>query len=192
MKADDKPSKKEFSAIESKMNGNKASEWMSEYMGLEYPDSWLAVLSGNLGSFESIAKSQYAIDISSMDNTAISWYYILDLDDSERLVLNVYKQKIGNLYKSLVIDDQLEKIDLTGFYIDAFSSILKAIQIDSSVIDAVVYDEEDSILCVRFKTNGSIWTYNIEYQMYEEFMNAESKGKFFSKYIKGNEKEQLA
>lgn len=59
-----------------------------------------------------------------------------------------------------------------------------AISIDSSAIDSVSYNADEQVLSVVFP-NGDIYDYaNFAPEVFEEFMNADSKGAFFVNRIK--------
>tara|TARA_Y100001973_G_C5080410_1_gene272183 strand:+ start:125 stop:337 length:213 start_codon:yes stop_codon:yes gene_type:complete len=53
------------------------------------------------------------------------------------------------------------------------------VEVESSMIKEVEYNEEENSLQIKFK-NESIYKYfDVPLQIYKEFLNAESKGKFF-------------
>jgi hypothetical protein len=61
---------------------------------------------------------------------------------------------------------------------------MEFVEVDSSMISKVFYNQKTSCLFVVFK-NGSIYSYmNVPKFLYEELLSAESVGKFFSEYIK--------
>lgn len=58
------------------------------------------------------------------------------------------------------------------------------IDVESSNIKSVLYDGEKQELLVQFKS-GKIWSYaEVPQQVYDDFMAAGSKGKFFFANIK--------
>ncbi len=58
------------------------------------------------------------------------------------------------------------------------------ISVESSNIAAVAYDADLSVLVVRFK-NGIEWAYqSVSAELYFEFLDSESKGKFFNDKIR--------
>lgn len=60
---------------------------------------------------------------------------------------------------------------------------MQMIEVESSNIDAIGF--ENNILIVRFMS-GSVYSYsNVEPEVYESFLNSESKGKFLHQHIKG-------
>jgi hypothetical protein len=67
---------------------------------------------------------------------------------------------------------------------------VKMVKIESSQIEAVGYDEKTEILRVEFKSHNpnkppSVYEYKgINAVRYANFMNSESKGKFFGEFIK--------
>lgn len=59
------------------------------------------------------------------------------------------------------------------------------IQVKSSLIEAVDYNQEKQILKVQFK-NGDLWQYEeVDKFIWDEMINAKSIGKFFLEVIKG-------
>ena len=61
------------------------------------------------------------------------------------------------------------------------------VKVTSSNIDAVSHDEETNTLTVKFHS-GAIWNYKpITRVGYMQFLNAESKGKYFNENIKKND-----
>ena len=57
--------------------------------------------------------------------------------------------------------------------------------VESSHIDAIGYDDLKEELVVKFK-NGQEYTYSdVKPFVYNDFLNSESKGKFFAQNIKG-------
>ena len=60
---------------------------------------------------------------------------------------------------------------------------LSWVEVESSQIESVAWDNET--LFVRFQ-NGNVYSYEeVEEEEYKALLNAESVGKHFSKYIKG-------
>jgi len=55
--------------------------------------------------------------------------------------------------------------------------------VQSSMFSKVSYDFKTNVLEVTFK-NGRVYTYTIPVELYYQFMDAESKGKFFNANIK--------
>lgn len=63
-------------------------------------------------------------------------------------------------------------------------------EIDSSNIHAVGYSETDELLAVQFKTKtgeaGNTYYYkDVPEEEFREFMESDSKGRYFSSHIKG-------
>ena len=56
-------------------------------------------------------------------------------------------------------------------------------EVDSSSIDAAGYDEETEILEIEFRDGVYQYEY-VPMYMYHDFMNADSKGRFFNENIK--------
>lgn len=62
---------------------------------------------------------------------------------------------------------------------------LKWVNVISSNLEKVAYEEKDRILYVAFKKNKNIYFYSdVPVQVYNEFLMARSKGKFFYNFIK--------
>jgi hypothetical protein len=60
------------------------------------------------------------------------------------------------------------------------------IQVNSSNIDKIGYDEENELMYVQF-TNGGTYTYTpIKKKTWEEFKGSESKGSYIWKNIRNN------
>lgn len=59
--------------------------------------------------------------------------------------------------------------------------------VDSSNIEAIGYDPDRQELHVRFLKSGATYVYyNVEEWVYNEFMAADSKGKYYNTNIKGH------
>ena len=59
--------------------------------------------------------------------------------------------------------------------------------VDSSNVEAIGHDPDAQELHVRFIKSGETYVYyNVEEWVFQEFMNADSKGKYLNNYIKGN------
>jgi hypothetical protein len=57
-------------------------------------------------------------------------------------------------------------------------------KVESSMIDEVAYQSGSELLFVRFK-NGSLYSYeDVPKHLFDELLNSESKGKFFTNNIK--------
>ena len=53
------------------------------------------------------------------------------------------------------------------------------IKVNSSNIDAIGYDKENQLLYVRFSTGSLYVYYNVEENVYKEFLAFWSKGRYF-------------
>lgn len=63
---------------------------------------------------------------------------------------------------------------------------IKMVNVESSCIKSIGYDEEQSELFVEF-TSGKIYKYpNCSKTLYENFMNSSSKGRFLNDYLVGD------
>ena len=56
----------------------------------------------------------------------------------------------------------------------------------STCFSAVGYDWDTETLYVQFRDSGSIYSYELPPDVYEELMGADSMGKYYNSYIKGN------
>jgi hypothetical protein len=56
--------------------------------------------------------------------------------------------------------------------------------VDSSMIDAIDYDDDDEVLMVRFAGGEEYEYYNVEQEIYDELLRADSKGQFFWQNIR--------
>ena len=58
------------------------------------------------------------------------------------------------------------------------------VQIESEAIDEIAYDEERSTMFVRFAHGGWYSYFAVPKRVYEEFIAAESRGRFFHDRIR--------
>ena len=58
--------------------------------------------------------------------------------------------------------------------------------VESSNVKGIAYDEETKSLFIIFKTSSVYQYLNVPRAVYEDFKNAESKGRFLNIYIRGN------
>jgi hypothetical protein len=59
-------------------------------------------------------------------------------------------------------------------------------EFDSSVIKSAMYNHETSVLTISF-SKGDVYAYNdVEENVFNEFVNANSQGTFFTQVIKEN------
>lgn len=58
--------------------------------------------------------------------------------------------------------------------------------VGSSNIDAIAYEEESSTLFIRFNDGSEYEYYDVPMSIYEDFLNADSKGKFGHAHIYKN------
>jgi hypothetical protein len=71
-------------------------------------------------------------------------------------------------------------------------SVSKIRVTSSSFIDRIAYDSKARVLSVMF-TNGNITQYlRVGSVIYNQFVNAESKGKFWNERIKSNYESQIS
>ena len=63
--------------------------------------------------------------------------------------------------------------------------MLDMIYVDSSNVEAIGYDDESQGLHVRFLIGGCYIYHDVPREVFDEFMNAPSKGSFLNRAIKG-------
>jgi hypothetical protein len=56
--------------------------------------------------------------------------------------------------------------------------------VTSSNVDYIAYDPEEAVLEVGFLNGGAYQYFDVPEDVYEDFLNSESKGKFLFKHIK--------
>lgn len=61
---------------------------------------------------------------------------------------------------------------------------MKRVDVESSLIHSIAYDEESRILDIRFHDTGMYRYYEVEPEVVEEFLDTESKGQYFNDYIR--------
>lgn len=64
-------------------------------------------------------------------------------------------------------------------------SKIKMEPVESSNLEAVGYDEENSLLFIRFQKGGVYVYFKVPRNIYEALMAAPSKGRFFHQAIRG-------
>lgn len=61
---------------------------------------------------------------------------------------------------------------------------MKRVDVESSLIHSIAYDEETRILDIRFHGTGTYRYYEVEPEVVEELLDAGSKGQYFNDYIR--------
>ena len=64
-------------------------------------------------------------------------------------------------------------------------------EVMSSVLVNIEYNKKDKLLFITFKSGKTYVYYNVPEEVWKAFKDAESKGKFFNKYIKGRFNTEL-
>ncbi len=60
-------------------------------------------------------------------------------------------------------------------------------RVTSSSVEEIGYDPTSMVLCVRFLESRRVYVYyDVDSSVFEDFLQAESKGKYFNSAIKGN------
>ena len=62
--------------------------------------------------------------------------------------------------------------------------MIEMINVQSSNLEAVGYDDKHNILVVEFKHGGTYQYISVDKSIYENLLLADSKGKFFDQYVK--------
>mgnify|MGYP003813335161 FL=1 len=62
---------------------------------------------------------------------------------------------------------------------------MEKIDIVSSILKSAYYDNNYNMLSVTFKNGKEYVFYNVPNDVWNNFKNSESKGSYFSRYIKG-------
>ncbi len=63
---------------------------------------------------------------------------------------------------------------------------MKRQTVESSNLASIGYDSENEILEIEFNHGGIYQYFDVPHNVYEELMNAESHGKYFSANIRNN------
>lgn len=61
---------------------------------------------------------------------------------------------------------------------------MKRVDVESSLIHSIAYDEETRILDIRFHETGTYRYYEVEPEVVEELLDTGSKGQYFNDYIR--------
>ena len=60
---------------------------------------------------------------------------------------------------------------------------IKRISVDSSMIDSIGYDPKNKLLEIKFLSSHIYHYEDVPPEIFDEFLNADSKGRFFLDYI---------
>ncbi|MCC5906736.1 MAG: KTSC domain-containing protein [Balneolaceae bacterium] len=64
---------------------------------------------------------------------------------------------------------------------------MEIVNVDSSMIVSIGYDQNNATLQIIFKSDHSVWHYyDVSENLFRDFQYSGSKGKFFHRRIKGN------
>lgn len=61
---------------------------------------------------------------------------------------------------------------------------MKKIEVESSRIESIAYDENSKVLEINFIEGGTYQYVNVKVDVFEAFLEAESKSEFFLHYVK--------
>ena len=61
---------------------------------------------------------------------------------------------------------------------------MRHVDVQSTLIHSVGYDAETGVLEVQFQDGNTYRFYDVEPEVYEEFLDAPSKGQYFNDYIR--------
>ena len=81
-------------------------------------------------------------------------------------------------------DEEGNCFDVNGNWVDPTTDMVY-LTVDSSAFDVVGYSERTLTLDLQFDTSGWYRYTNIDSDLYQQFMNADSLGSFYNAYIKG-------
>jgi len=62
---------------------------------------------------------------------------------------------------------------------------MEMIPVQSSQLHAIGYDPARSVLAIRFKTGATYEYAEVPKEIFDEFLDSESPGKFFGQHIRG-------
>lgn len=72
-------------------------------------------------------------------------------------------------------------------YLNVDENLIGEEDVESSLIENIVYDKRTEVLTICFRTNQSVYVYtDVPEEVVLELLSAESKGRYFNKNIKGN------
>lgn len=61
---------------------------------------------------------------------------------------------------------------------------MKHVDVESTLIHSIAYDETERVLEVRFQDGDAYRYFEVEPELVEEWLNADSKGAFFNDHIR--------
>lgn len=61
---------------------------------------------------------------------------------------------------------------------------MRRVDVESDLIHSIAYDEEQRTLDIRFHDSGTYRYYEVEPEVVEELLDAESKGHYFNDFIR--------
>jgi hypothetical protein len=62
--------------------------------------------------------------------------------------------------------------------------LMDYVAVSSSTIAAIAYDGEGRTLGVQFTNGGEYWYHRVPRPVYEGFVGAESKGRYFGEFVR--------
>ncbi|BAZ47062.1 hypothetical protein NIES4102_42190 (plasmid) [Chondrocystis sp. NIES-4102] len=105
-----------------------------------------------------------------LQNLKIEYTLSLTISDWQAIANHSYSQPVLQQLEQ----QQIYPNDLTEAWIE----------IDSSCINATAYNQQTSILKIRFNSGYEYKYFNVSPNIFADFCAADSKGKFFNQYIK--------
>lgn len=80
---------------------------------------------------------------------------------------------------------------MTGFF-KRFSKLkCERKEIRSTIISSVGYNDDEKVIEIEFKRNSKVWRYlDVSSEVWEQFENSRSKGKFFLEKIRSKYKRE--
>lgn len=62
--------------------------------------------------------------------------------------------------------------------------MMKSVDVDSTLIHSIRYDEAHRMLEISFNDDGTYRYYEVDPEVVEEFLESDSKGKYFTDHIR--------
>ncbi len=113
---------------------------------------------------------------------------IVDMILDEILKLGVSRATQCNIVR---VEDLKEDTLRRKLIIEVKKLLGEEISVISSNVSAVAFDHDTCTLKVRFKGGGLYEYPDTPHELFEEFLNAPSKGKFFNKNVRGRSFKKL-
>jgi hypothetical protein len=109
------------------------------------------------------------------------------LNKNTKIKINIFESLSDGLrhfFSLNKIDSKISEADFKK--VSKEEKTLRRNNVESSNIKSIGYDTENKILAVEFKHGGIYQYFDVPENIYEEFMNADSHGKYFSENIRND------